>query len=256
MTKEVQPDMPKGPSAATLEDKLAQVKGLHQQLVRNKLRPGQTPADRANKLQQQQVKVHINAVGDDLALSGSLGRIVKQINFDRCPLDEVALRGAMLGILDQAKDPAAISGFRERDAAFQAEKKANRTPGISAFIAVAAASAELKQKLGELKFKHNGLAGGFAGRAPTETLLALGRDFNCTVRIALGKETRELVSKGVVDDTVLALTGHGADAEAQAEQKPEAAGVPAVEAAKAGGAAGFVRAGFGSALTGKPEKAG
>jgi hypothetical protein len=190
MKDPVHPKSAIDPIRQEIEDLLS----LQRRILGTRFGKGQTPAAHRIKLDQQRARV---------AVDGMLVRVAHQVNFQTCPLDEVEVRGALLEIIDKATDPRAVAAFRRRDELFQATKRNSMNGGISAFVAAARPSAALVAAAKTLGLRHRVLAGGFSGRAPLDALVALGRDYSCTVRITVEREPLELVSGGVVDETVL-----------------------------------------------------
>jgi hypothetical protein len=188
-----------------IRQEIEDLHSLRRRILASRLGKGQTPAAHRIKLDQQRARVDLAIAKGSVAVDGMLVRVAHQVNFQTCPLDEVELRGALLDIIDKATDPRAVAAFRRRDELFQATKRNSMNGGISAFVAAARPSAALVAAAKTLGLRHRVLAGGFSGRAPLDALVALGRDYSCTVRITVEREPLELVSGGVVDETVLEL---------------------------------------------------
>jgi hypothetical protein len=217
--------------------KAAGLVNLERQLLASKLGKGQTPESRAIQLTQKQGRLELAAVRDSVAIAGTLASIAREIGFEACPLDTPALRGAMLTILEKARDAVAVAEYRQRDAAFCANKR-RQIEGIRTFVAAPKPSAELAKAARALKLRHDALAGGFSGRAGLDALLVLGRDYNCTVRIQVEGEHVALVERGIVDETVLGLVAASGPLEA-----PNAGGDGAVpdDAGSSRANSGFAR---------------
>lgn len=187
-----------------ISEKIDEFNGLKRTLLKNRLAPAQSPAERNRKLMQKQARVDLVGAKDSIAIVGTLGSIAEQINLQSCPLDTSALRGALLTVLDSASDPDAVARFHRRDAEFQRSKRRS-VEGVRAFVAVARPSAALVAAAKALRLRRDDLAGGFAGRANLDALVELGRDYHCTVRVAHRDEQVSIVVDGAVDDTALAL---------------------------------------------------
>lgn len=188
-----------------IRQEIEDLHNLQRRILGSRLGKGQTPAAHRTKLDQQRARMDLATAKGSLAIAGMLVDVANQVAFQTCPLDTVELRGALLDILDKAADPQAVAAFRRRDELFQATKRNSVHGGISAFVAAARPSAELVAAAKALRLRHNPLAGGFGGRAPLDALVALGRDYSCSVRITVEGEHLELVSGGVVEETVLEL---------------------------------------------------
>lgn len=188
----------------SVRQKIDALNAIERQLLQAKLGKGQTPAARVIKLAQKQARLDLVAVKDSVAVAGTLVGIARQIDFQTCPLDTSALRGALLEVLDSARDADAVARYRRRDAEFQASRS-RRVDGLRAFVAVARPSAALVAAARGLKLRHDELTGGFGGRAGLDELVALGRDYSCSVRIVFEGKQFNLVNNGVVDETVLEL---------------------------------------------------
>jgi len=173
-------------------------------LRKTKLGKGQTPAARDDEHAVKQAKVDQLEAKNAVAIAGTLTAIVDQIDFQRCPLLPDELRGAMLLILDGAKQPAMVARYRDRDNQHLASKR-RPSGGFTGFVVAAKPGAEMMQAAKALKLSYKGLHGGFAGRAEVADFVALGRDYSCSVRITLGKDDVTLVEAGVVDQAVLDL---------------------------------------------------
>lgn len=188
-----------------IRQEIEDIHNLQRRLVGSRLSKGETPAAHRTKLAQQRARMDLAAAKGSVALAGMLVSVANQVDFQTCPLNTVELRGALLDIMDRAADPRAVAAFRRRDELFQATKRNSVNGGISAFVAAARPSAALVAAAKTLRLRHNALAGGFSGRAPLDALVALGRDYSCSVRITVEREHLELVSGGVVEETVLEL---------------------------------------------------
>ncbi|KKB79254.1 hypothetical protein VW35_08625 [Devosia soli] len=172
---------------------------------------GQTPAARSQALSQQRARVEVAEIRGNLAIKGALARICDEIGLDRCLLDTVCLRGAMLMAMDSERDPVAIQRFRARDAEFQKSRKKQKV-GIPAFIAVAAPSNELIEKAQQMGFKRDLLVGGFRGRGALTDLITLGESFSLTIRVEINRSAYLLVNAGEADAAVFEMLSKNDDA--------------------------------------------
>ncbi|MBS3848539.1 hypothetical protein KD146_07470 [Devosia sp. BSSL-BM10] len=191
-------------ASETVAEQLKTFTEVQRQLQQTRLTAAQSPADRALVLEQKRAKLSLSSIKDEIALTGTLAQIAKEIDLATCVLDTSELRGALLTIMDNASDIAAVAAFRTRDEKFKADKRPVKF-GVRAFLAVAHPSAELIEQTKALRFREDRLAGGFGGRADLDTLVTLGRDFNCTVRVKSGKDTIDLVRDGTVDEATLKM---------------------------------------------------
>ncbi|QYO78902.1 hypothetical protein [Devosia salina] len=187
---------------------------MTRQLSRKRLAGGQTPADRNAALAQQAARVDLAAARNSVAIAGTLTAIAGQVGFESCTLDVVALRGALLTVMDNAADAEKVAEYRQRDAEFQASKR-RMVQGVRGLVAASRPGAELTKAARALGLRRDLLAGGLIGRASPEAFAALGRDHNCTVSVTVQGELVQLVNKGVVDEDVLGLIG------GQAQDNPE-----------------------------------
>lgn len=188
----------------TVAEQLKSFTEVQRQLQQTRLNATQSPADRALALEQKRAKLSLSSIKDEMALTGTLAQIAKEIDLTTCVLDTSALRGALLTIMDSASDEKAVAGFRARDEKFKAEKRPVK-PGVRAFLPMANPSAELREAAKALRLREDRLAGGLGGRADLDALVKLGRDYSCTVRVAVGKDMIDLVRDGAVDEAMLKM---------------------------------------------------
>lgn len=168
-----------------------------------RLPKGQSPAARSKRTAQRRARVELDEARTTMALSGTMAMICEEIGFGECPLNRDALRGALLGVLDDARNPEAVARFYARDAEYMASKRKGSV-GIPVFVPLAAPNPEIREATSALRLRFNGLAGGFQGRADLDELIEFGQLFDCTIRTKFAGEMLELVSGGKVDQGVLA----------------------------------------------------
>ena len=70
-----------------------------------RLPKGQSPAARSKRTAQRRARVELDEARTTMALSGTMAMICEEIGFGQCPLNRDALRGALLGVLDDARNP-------------------------------------------------------------------------------------------------------------------------------------------------------
>lgn len=180
-------------------DQLTQVK---KQIQKQKMSKSQTLASRQTKRQQQFALVELAQAKDNLTMFGTLSSIAAQINFQGCNLDVDALRGALLQIMEQSGDPKCVADFHRRNAEYFSLKRRAVT-GVSGYLIATDPSAELIAAARANNLRHNKLAGGFGGTAEVEVFVDLAVRFQASVRVTIGRETKNLVTDGIPHEDVI-----------------------------------------------------
>lgn len=190
------------PNAATSEEALLAT--LEALARRARIAPGAELGKVARKTQQEVQRLQRLEAKASFHEKVAIGNVAEELGLTSLPLSGLQLRGAVLAVIEGAKNPATLAAFEAAGKAWHDSRRPAREPGtFLVFVTAATISAELAKACSDHGLRRVPMPKGYKGRLALAQALELGRQYSATVHVQHKGEEQQLLDRGVVDADIL-----------------------------------------------------